>query len=401
MRLSLASVFISVYFFANIILGIYYGIYGSLGGDFKNEIINDYNVYVAAYIGEIISMVIFLLILRVIYIYVTVKNVIVTSNRVLSIFVFFIQTSFLLYSYYTGVGQLSDDFYNITVDNPLKYIFTFFNADYLFLAYFCISRRLSKANIALYLLSNLYRGWFAGALVNIVFISAAKILKTQGVKFKYIIMGGIMFMILAPAIYYIKYVTRGAENTEITAVSSYYSNEMYNEIINAAFSRFQHISETYSIIDNINIIRNGMEQKRFVPFFFENPAKKQLVYIFGYNDDLTITQFAAENILHKIPGNIHVGILTWLLVDPFLSIAYVFFLIFSFITLVFLLKKLTPENVWPYCVWVTLLLAMHGWFTSYFMFIWSLFVIYIMKNMALSIYSRGGACVSINSICGK
>lgn len=388
MRLSLATIFISIYLLANIILGAYYGVYGSLGGDFKNTIINDYDVYASVYAAEIILMVIFLLTLRLVHSYVGVKSTIITNNKLLSIFVMCIQVSFLAYSYYTGVGRLSDDFYNVSVDNPLKYIFTFFNADYLFLAYFCISKKTSKVNVVLYLLSNIYRGWFAGALVNIAFILAVKIFKDRGVKFKYVLISIIMFMIMAPGIYYIKYVTRGAENIESTGVSAYYSGEMYNELINAAFSRFQHISETYSVVNDINIIRDGMEKKEFVPFYFENPAKKQLVNLFGYQDSITITQYAAENILHKIPGNIHVGILTWLLVSPLLSVLYIIFLISSFIVLVLLLKKMTSENIWPYCVWITILLAMHGWFTSYFMFLWSLLVIYILKSLSLFIGSN-------------
>lgn len=385
MRLSLSTIFISVYLFANLLLGAYYGFYGSLGGDFKNTVIDNYDVYLTVYVVENILIILFLIALRLAFYSVSVKKIIITNNKILSIFVMCIQISFLLYSHYTGVGQLSDDFYNVTVDNPLKYVFTFFNADYLFLAYFCIARKPSKINIALYFISNIYRGWFAGALVNIAFILAVKIFKERGLKLKYVIVSIIMFMVLAPAIYYVKYVTRGAENMESTGVSAYYSGEMYNELINAAFSRFQHISETYSVVNNIDVIQNGMEKKSFVPFYFENPAKKQLVNLFGYQDSITITQYAAENILHKIPGNIHVGILTWLLVSPLLSLVYVIFLFSSFIVLVFLLKKLTTENVWPYCVWITMLLAMHGWFTSYFMFLWSLFVIYLFKNIWLFI----------------
>jgi len=376
--LSPTGIFILLYFLSNIALGAYYGYVGVLGGDFTGVKIKDDELYFSVYIIELLLMSIFLIVLRLIY----------RANKVqakgdnydwINKYVFFIQLSFLIYSYITGVGRLSQDYYGTNVDNPLKYFFTFFNADYFFLASLCINRRISKTNVALYLISNIYRGWFAGGLLNIIFICAVKIFPNVRMKFRtiFIILAG--FIVLAPSIYYVKYVSRGAESIGIEAASQYYQKDLYSQVINSAFSRFQHISETYSIVQDIDVLIAGYESGQFVPFYFENPAKRQLANAFNYANDQTITQFSAESILQKIPGNIQIGLLPWLLISPFLSVLFILYLLITFIFLVCFFKRLTSQNVWPYCVWITMLLAMHGWFTSYFMFLWSLFLLVALK----------------------
>ncbi|ENL8515908.1 oligosaccharide repeat unit polymerase [Providencia rettgeri] len=383
MKISPASALILIYLFSNLFLGAYYGFSGTLGGDFLGKRIDNINDYFLIYASEILVMVIFIIFLRFAYLLTKTKTVLDIQKSSLNRIVFFIQLSFLIYSYNTGVGQLSEDFYNTTVNNPLKYIFTFFNPDYLFLASLCISKKNSKLNIALYLFSNLYRGWIAGALVNVLFIVIAKKYHNSGIKIKYVPLIFAFFLVISPSIYYVKYVSRGAENIENSQLSDYYSDSLYEKILNASLSRFQHISETYSIVNNIETIRSGFETKNFVPFYFEIPAKNILANALNYNDNITITQYSAEKILNKSPGNIHVGIITWLLIDPIISILYIFFLLISFFTLSYLLKSLSDTNAWPFCVWISITLALHGWYSSYYIFIWSLFTIYILKKIEL------------------
>nr|WP_159466277.1 oligosaccharide repeat unit polymerase [Scandinavium goeteborgense] len=378
MTLSPTGIFILLYFISNITLGAYYGYTGVLGGDFTGVKIKNDELYFAVYLIELGLMSLFLILLRFIY---RTRKVQANDDNYgwLNKYVFFIQLSFLIYSYTTGVGRLSQDYYGTNVDNPLKYFFTFFNADYFFLVSLCINSRINKTNVGLYLISNIYRGWFAGALLNIIFICAVKIFPNARMRFRtiFIIFAG--FILLAPSIYYIKYVSRGADSIGLEAVSQYYQKDLYSQVINSAFSRFQHISETYSIVQDIDVLATGYESGQFVPFFFENPAKRQLAKMFNYENDLTITQYSAESILQKIPGNIQIGLLPWLLISPYLTVIFLLYLVVTFIVLVSYLKKLTSQNVWPYCVWITMLLAMHGWFTSYFMFLWSLFLVATLK----------------------
>ncbi|SUC37299.1 Uncharacterised protein [Providencia rustigianii] len=383
MRISPATLIIFIYLFSNILLGANYGYTGILGGDFINIEISD--SYWGIYFFELVCILLFLLLLRLAYLIVKPNKHFIYKNKSMNIFIFIIQTLFLIYSYTTGVGQLSENFYEIKVDNPIKYIFTFLNPDYLFLASLCIDKKNNKANIALYLFSNLYRGWIAGALFSIFMIIISKRYSKHGIKLKYIPILLILFFTAAPSIYYVKYITRGAESIERTNISDYYSQELYNKILNAALSRFQHVSETYCIVENIDIIRLGNENSDFVPFYFETPAKNILSKVFDFQNNISLTQYSAEKILGKSPGNIHVGIAPWLIITPWLTLIYILSLLFSFVFLAFLLKKMCSGNAWTFCVWISITLAMHGWFSSYYTFIWSFFVIFILNKINLGL----------------
>ncbi|AIU73378.1 hypothetical protein AT03_13935 [Hafnia alvei FB1] len=393
MKISPAGLILCVYFIANLYFGLDFYISGTLGGDFVGKPIENENVFLYAYSGEIFSMLIFFSLLYLISKF-SYKNTTYHSaglngalaskfnDSFVSIVIFFVQIAFLIYSFMTGVGRLADDYYNATVDNPIKYFFTFFNADYLFLAYYSVTKKKSKFNLLIYLVSNLFRGWIAGALLNVFLLYLIKNYSGRKISIKKILILFLFFVLLAPSLYYVKYVTRGAQqDISLDAVSSYYTSDVRNKITNAVFERFQHISETYSCVNEISILRAGYEDGQFVPFYLDNFLKKPLMNVFGIKSDRTITQYAAEEILVKKPGNIHVGILTWVLIEPLLTIGYILYIVTGFILLCLLLRSLANELIWPISVWASAMFAMHGWFSAFFMLIWSYFLIYILSKV--------------------
>lgn len=387
MRLRPVSIILCVYFFSNIVYGLIFLNDGVLGGDFNGRLVSDDNEFVIVYVAEIFLMLLFFVFLYFISSLIdkrkNKKNTAVDFNEnLISKIVFFVQLSFLLYSAYTGIGKLSEDYYNTQVNNPLKYFFSFFNADYLFLTYFTVSKRYSKSNIILYLISNLYRGWITGVLMSLFFIFIIK--RFDFIKFKTLAVLGVVFVLCAPSLYFVKYVSRGAQqDPSFQTLASYYNGDVHGKVMSSIFQRFQHISETYSCIADISVLRSGYESKNFVPFYLDNFLKKPLSNVLNYQSDKTLTQYAAENILHKDPGNIHVGILPWLLIDPFLTFSFVVGIIISFYCLCGLISSLSNNSSWPIAVWATAVFAMHGWYSAFFMIIWSYFILKIINSIKL------------------
>lgn len=393
MKISPAGLILCVYFIANIYFGLDFYISGTLGGDFVGKPIKNGNIFLYAYLGEIFLMLVFFSLLYLIS-KLSHKNTTPQSaglngalaskfnDSFVSTVVFFVQITFLIYSIMTGVGRLADDYYNATVDNPIKYFFTFFNADYLFLAYYSVTKKKSRFNLLIYLVSNLFRGWIAGALLNVFLLYLIKNHTERKISIKKILVLFLLFVFLAPSLYYVKYVTRGAQqDISLNAVSSYYGSDVRDKITNAVFERFQHISETYSCVNDISILRAGYEEGLFVPFYLDNFLKKPLMNVFGIKSDRTITQYAAEEILVKKPGNIHVGILTWVLIEPLLTVGYIIYIVACFILMCLFLRRLANELIWPISVWASTIFAMHGWFSAFFMLIWSYFLIYMLSKV--------------------
>ncbi|OIX99039.1 MULTISPECIES: oligosaccharide repeat unit polymerase [Pantoea] len=371
-----------LYFGSNIIFGFVFLFRGQLGGDYDNTLIDNPYKYLAIFGTELVSMVFFITMLRLI-VNTTIRRSktkkINVNYKLISWIAFVAQLLFLVYSAITGIGKLSGDYYNTTVDNPLKYIFTFINADYFFLALYGINPCRDKKNVILYLTSSLYRGWFAGALLNIFLLN---ILKRENYKLqlKYISIIFILFVTLAPSLYFVKYTSRNANSQfNISTLQQYYDVEIYTTVMKAVFERFQHVSETFSAVQNISILRDGADQKKYIPFYLDNFLKRQVGSLLGY-EDKSITEYSAEQILNKNPGNIQTGILPWLLINPTLLICYIIFTFLSFFIFGWMVKILSNNYlVWPVTLWAYTVFALHGWFSAYFMIIFSYGVIMIIS----------------------
>lgn len=375
------SLFILIYLFLNINLGWYWITLGYFpAGDFVGYIISDPVNYFFAYIVEVILILVFLIFLYFIFLIsptIKLNNKYIAESKINNI-VFILQISYFVYSLFTGVGVLSTDYENVNVDNPVKYIFTFLPPDYMFLALLMIASKPSKSNIIIYLISNIYRGWIIGALFNLFFLLLFRY--KARIKFSNIVLFFILFLFLTPSLYFLKNTTRGADTFTLETFKAYYQIELYEKSILRNLSRFQHISESYVLYENKDSLRSAYENSEYIPFYLDNQLKGPISNLLNHKNN-TIGSYAAKEILERgSGGNIHVGILTWLIINPYLTIAYFVYFLLSMFFLVVLLKSISLNKmILPSAVFIYIIHFMHGWMGTYFLFIWSLFFIFSFK----------------------
>ncbi|HBH7053681.1 TPA: oligosaccharide repeat unit polymerase, partial [Morganella morganii] len=161
--------------------------------------------------------------------------------------------------------------------------------------------------------------------------------------------------------------------------------DVYSDILSASLSRFQHISETYYIIENIDDIKTAHQEKKFTPLLFDNIFRRPLSQEYNYNYQ-TMGEYIASHYLDKRPGsNIHVGILPWIQIDIFNLLSYISLFFIYLLAFYYLLRNiLVKDSILAIASWFWILYFMHGWFSSVFYVLVSLaeisFLYFIIGN---------------------
>lgn len=315
------------------------------------------------------------------YLILFINNIIETSNikqitlqlttrrdSLISYLVMIIQIAYFIYVYTTGTATLGHT-EPVKVNNPLKYIFTLFNPDALFMIYYLISKKglTQKSNLIIFLISNIYRGWIAGAMLQIMILFLIRNASYLKIKLHWIILSICFASLLAPSIYYLKYVSRNAETLSIERYSSYYSSQYYLKIMNQIFARFQHIDVNYFMFENIDKIRKAEENKQFVPPYLDNSFRRLLSSNFNYSYN-TLNEYTARDILYrKVGGNVQIGILPWLFISGSTTLIYLIFLVFLIFSFSLILKllRLPYEIRINSILWFSIFYLLHSWFFAF------------------------------------
>lgn len=383
------TILISIYFIPNILLGLIYLNNGILGGDFSGDKIDNASNYILIYFSEILMMILFLCVMYFIfaitYNFRRIKTEFsIFKERFLFYFIFLLQVAYLIYTQYYGVATLANK-EEVIINNPLKYIFTFFNPDAVFLCSLILDWKSKKRLTILtlvFIISNFFRGWISGAILQIVILFLTKKFSRKTFKIKYIISLILVGITISPTIYFAKYVSRDAEIPTVERYISYYSMENYSMILERVFSRFQHLGETYTLINNIEILREAEKEKEFVPVYFDHSFRRILSEVFSYNQQ-TMNEFAAKFILKRESGgNIHTGILPWLVLSEKSLLTYIIYIMVILSMQYFLFRNLTIDNqvAKNYTIWFSMFYLWHGWFFGFvLLLVPSLFYLLILS----------------------
>lgn len=377
MSIRVSFFILSVYILINVFFGMYFSYIGFFnGGDFKGFPILNYEIYFKVFVSEIFLIISLYVVSAFIFFVRISQKFICNKSKVLDYFVIFLQAAYLIYAYSTGVGVVSEDFYTATSNSPVRYVFAIFHPDYFFIAYYFIFRNVSKTNVLLFIFSNLIRGWFAGSLLFLTFVYLSK--NYRSIKVKYIFILFVVFILLAPTVYFVKYSARGKQDVSLLSYLSYYSYDTYSIVMTSAFSRFQHISELYYVDVNMNEIRDDFDKKNIVPFYLDNPSLNIISPLLGYNSTETLNAYVTRQYLGVESGNTHIGPLAWLNINLVTSLLFLFFYIVSVFSASYLLKSMSAKNVtFTFFTTIFCLFFIHGWFNAYFLILWSLFIIYM------------------------
>lgn len=386
--MSWVYILLSIYLIPNVLLATIYLSNGVIGGDFSGNLIKDEIMFISVVSIEIILMILFYIMTCFIFLLISrarkikVKLTHVKENWIFY-FILFMQLSYLVYTQYYGIATLANK-EDVTVNNPIKYIFTLFNPDALFLVSLIINWKGNKKITILsivFIISNFFRGWISGAILQLTILLLTKKFSTKKFKIRYVLMFFVLGLIVSPSIYFMKYVSRDAEKASFERYISYYSPENYSMLIERIFSRFQHVAETYTLVENIEQLKTAEKNKEFVPIYLDNSFRRILAEKFSYNYQ-TMNEFSAKFILKRESGgNIHTGIMPWLMLSEKSLLIYCAYL-FIILTIQYYIFRCISSTILArnYTLWFSMFYLWHGWFFGFtLLFIPSIFFLVILS----------------------
>lgn len=377
--MSISTIVLFFYLIVNIVMGCFFYSSGYLGGDFYGEKIRNDDLFLSVFILELVLFASFyfiaLFIIKINFSKIKQCNknrISMTALKRFNIFLMILQACFILFIGFTGFGKISLLIEGETsvadMSSPIKYIFVVLLPDFLFIVYFLIQKENKKTciNLVLYLLSNIIRGWVSGPVLLVMVIFLIKRFSRSKIKIKTVLLIVLSFLVFVPIITSLKFGIRFQNNeVNITSVlqDSYdNSGSYYLRTLN----RFQHVSETYSFMNNMSMIRRDYDNGKIALPFFTNDFINITSKIFGFEPQNLLT-YGSKVLLDRPFGNIQSGILPWLSISYFFSFSYlVVFILFSVV-----LSRLCYYMNFDYImtknivIWFTVYYYFHGWIFSY------------------------------------
>lgn len=358
-----------MYFIPNAIAIVVFGTQGIIGGDVKDLFINVDDVFLVG-LSEVVLILLFLFFLNLTQINSVRRKISPDPKRekLFGIVVFLMQVSFLFFNVYYGAGVAGE---MVDVNNPIKFIFIVFQIDYLAIVFLAFSRgkNLLFLNAVVYVLSNSFRGWIAGAALNLAIIFLIRFYGERRIPVKNFLIFILIVAVVSPVVMQVKDLTRAARGDALAAAEFLDGrNDKKNAIESIedgavrTFYRLQHISETYFLVKNIDAIRDGYQNNRITPFYMDGFIQKFIDKKFL--NRITINNWAA---IELIGGrfNIHVGILPWLMISPFSMLFYIpYLLLLACVATIFATRVLGRAGR-DFIFYFSFLYLMHGWLSAF------------------------------------
>lgn len=382
-------IFIILFFLTpNIFSLINVSVTGVSGGDFVGFRVDQKSFLIISSV-ELILNFIFIMLCLLVFKMTPQKDENNISNKRIVIFtklVLILQLSFLVFNYKTSAFIPGE----ATGGGIFKYIFVIIKVDILFLMSLLISKdkKLNTINIIVFLLSMLHRGWIAGAIYQLIVLYFIREYSFKKISIRKGVVILILISFLIPKIMEYKSVFRYMGRAEVSlqeALNSYDDYKLGHEIDYYAtvIDRFQHITETYQFVNNIDDIIIAYQNNEIIPFYVDNYILSN-IYSRLVGSSETINKWLTKRVL-KRDFNTHSGMLPWLLISPFLSVLYFPFLMIQVFVLNKALGRIMPrEYSEGFTLYFSYLYLVHGWFGPFFMLIqMSLILILFLKKKVL------------------
>ena len=236
----------------------------------------------------------------------------------------------LLFALSTGVG-VAGTF--AKTDNPLRFIIYIVPIDLLALIYLAVSDngKLYKANLAVYLLSSLTRGWSFG----LAFLLGIAVIRSNGVRITLSrLLAWLMFLaIVAPVILWLRFFVRedGVDVSEVL----YYTDlvldgrNVYLYILGFVAERLQHFTSVAHIFVNREVISAAVAAGEIRPFYFDGTIVPPLAALLGQKIPLELNSWLTAYYhgldFEAVAYNTHIGFIGRPILEPALLPVYVAF----------------------------------------------------------------------------
>lgn len=294
-------------------------------------------------------------------------------------FLLIYQLFFIFLAIYFGLGVVGNS--EQQVSYILILISNFISSDALF---FIIGSQLKsiflfKLNIIFYIISTLLRGWMGGILIAIfIYLCRIKSISISLRNMVFILIFALTLIFISPFLIDLKFGIRGGGN--ITLDTSAYSDRLILAI-NYIFSRLQHVGNIYLISIKDSFYSSIYEQNKIKSYYMDGILQDVIYRRLGNILQPTFGAYAAINEFGGYDWNINTGISGWFYIlkeKSFFLIIYWSLLLASIYYYVY--RYATKELFLTVSVFSVVYLY-HGWFSSFFNFIFIVFIVVFLKRL--------------------
>ena len=281
-------------------------------------------------------------------------------SRLLGVLIFMLQLAYVLNILFTGYGAAGS---KASFSDPVSVLFSYIPVDAIFLIYYGYARKggAPVANMSLYLVSSLLRGWF-GVFI-IIFLLESYYLLASGARRALVLLtvAALLVLAFAPALLALKETVRGSQPVEQDRLLTYF----------LVLNRLQLFTNTVLVAQTASSIEVDIDNGRVMPWYVDSPIGARIsgnrpseLSIQKY---LTYQNLIDPRLLEEYPDDLswytNVGISAWLFLLKWyeipLYLAYVAMLIW---TPYFVLSKFAPSSaVTPVLHLFSFAYVFHGW----------------------------------------
>lgn len=290
---------------------------------------------------------------------------------------------------------------NISSGSFLGYVFVLLDSDALFFIYYGIFRenKYFKYNLAVYVLSNVLRGW-AGVFLFILFFESCRMYRARRLKIRVAAALLILTAIMYPTLSAVKWAIRAnafVGDSAIAVVTDTVESLDYDDYFNLVsvgtehiVERLQSVSALVDIIKNQGGLSDDFASGKFLPFWLEGlhgtiidrvlngslVAKTERMPVSVVYWDKLRPDSMSDGI-----GNVATSYPGWIVIAPLYSGFYILYTMFLGVLPLLLVKKMTREPAAREMVWLAwLMYLMVPWLGAMVKFVYSVFFFYLLYS---------------------
>lgn len=312
------------------------------------------------------------------------------SNKI-GIILLILQILFIAYFLSTNTYVAGS---NVRDDSILSLLWVLIPVDILFYIYYGIYRdqKLFFPNLIIWLLSSFLRGW-TGVLLTVLFFESCRRFRSGTLNFSKILKYSILIIFLYPPLYLTKLYIRSFGSMGFSGLVFSFDIDNFLYFFNSLslfdsitlsltqiFERLQIISSAVAIYQYSSNLYSDLNHGLIYPMWMEGIHGIAIDRIFGgpvlQNLGVSFAQYL-DPLSSDINWNSNPTFVGWLLIDPSMSLLYVSYAVLLCLISMILVKRMSSKMLSLDMVWYAwLVYLVPGWFGAFFLFIYSLFLMY-------------------------
>jgi hypothetical protein len=319
-----------------------------------------------------------------------------------------LQLGYMAFNLSTGVNIAGA--HNEGTNSPFAILWVFIPVDTLCLIYYGVYRenRYFLPNVAVWLVSNLLRGW-GGMYLAILFFEWCRATRNGRLKLRSIVIAGTAVIVLYPVVMNLKWLFRlSASGVAMSDIADalltnaeqldYFS--MIGEGVEHIVGRLQVTSLVVEVMRLSDLLQEKFAAADFMPFWHEGLHGIILDRLFVGEKSLSIgvafTQYGTFDWDTGALGdwNTNIGYVGWFFIAPHLIPVYLLYTVFVAFLSIYLAKKIGMSELSRDMVWFGwLCYLLPPWFAVFITFIYSLFLFLAIKVLVTRWNRRGKRAV--------